>query len=88
MFNAQERRKDAQINFTRGQITGQTQRAQQAYDQGTKSVMGAISGFAGAASKGVGAAIIGGADASKFADYDAASGTSKTQDAAGLKYLG
>ena len=35
MFNAQERRKDAQINFTRGQITGQTQRAQQAYDQGT-----------------------------------------------------
>ena len=43
-FNAQERRKDAQINFTRGQITGQTQRAQQAYDQGTKSVMGAISG--------------------------------------------
>ena len=41
MFNAQERRKDAQINFTRGQITGQTQRAQQAYDQGTKSVMGA-----------------------------------------------
>ena len=36
----------------------------------------------------VGAAIIGGADASKFGDYDAASKTSKTQDAAALKYLG
>ena len=45
MFNAQERRKDAQINFTRGQITGQTQRAQQAYDQGTKAMMGAIGGL-------------------------------------------
>ncbi len=86
MFNAQERRKDAQINFTRGQITGQTQRAQQAYDQGTKSVMGAISGFAGAASKGVGAAIIGGTDASKFLDYDSATGKSASQTAGLLKY--
>ena len=40
MFNAQERRKDAQINFTRGQINQQTQRAQQAYDQGTQAITG------------------------------------------------
>ena len=59
MFNAQERRKDAEINFTRQRITGQTQRAQQAYDQGTKAVMGGIGAFTGAASKGVGAAIVG-----------------------------
>ena len=44
-FNAQERRKDAQIGFTRQQITGQTQRAQQAFDQGTNAMMGAIGGL-------------------------------------------
>ena len=55
-FNAQERRKDAQISFTRGQITGQTQRAQQAFDQGTKSMMGAIGGLSGMAAIGTVAA--------------------------------
>jgi DNA-binding ferritin-like protein (Dps family) len=54
--------------------------------------MGAISGFAGAASKGVGAAIIGGADASSFSDavLDTNTNTysSKTQDAGLLKFLG
>lgn len=67
-FNAQERRKDAEINFTRQQITGQTQRAQQAYDQGTRAVMGGIGAFTGAAAKGVGAGILGSMDPSKFAD--------------------
>ena len=47
-FNAQERRKDAQIGVTRQQITGQTQRAQQAYDQGTQAITGAITGGFGA----------------------------------------
>ena len=83
-FNAQERRKDAQIGFTRQQITGQTQRSQQAYDQGTKAVMGGIGAFTGAAAKGVGAAIIGGS--TDFADYNSDNNTSKTRDAALLKY--
>ena len=55
-FNAQERRKDAQIGFTRQQVTGQTQRAQQAFDQGTKSMMGAIGGLSGMAAIGTVAA--------------------------------
>ena len=74
MFNAQERRKDAEINFTRQRITGQTQRAQQAYDQGTQAVMGGIGAFTGAEAKGVGAAIIG-ANKDKYssdASYEAA----------------
>lgn len=83
-FNAQERRKDAQIGFTRQQITGQTQRSQQAFDQGTRAVTSGIGAFTGAAAKGVGAAIIGGS--TDFADYNAVNDTSKTRDAALLKY--
>jgi len=73
-FNAQERRKDAQIGFTRQQITGQTQRSQQAFDQGTQAVTSGIGAFTGAAAKGVGAAIIG-SNKNKFssdASYEAA----------------
>ena len=73
-FNAQERRKDAQIGFTRQQITGQTQRSQQAYDQGTQAVTSGIGAFTWAAAKGVGAAIIGGnkSNFSSDASYEAA----------------
>ena len=58
-FNAQERRQDSKIQYTRGQISGAKQREQQAYDQGTAAITGAISGVAGAAAKGVSAAVIG-----------------------------
>jgi len=96
MFNAQERRKDAEINFTRQQITGQTQRAQQAYDQGTRAVMGGISAFTGAAATGVGAGILGSMDPSKFADATeimkdgkpTGKYQSEMQQAGLLKYLG
>jgi len=44
MFNAKERREDSKIDYTRQQITGATKRGQQAYDQGTKAITGAITG--------------------------------------------
>ena len=44
MFNALEKRQDDKINYTRGQISGAKQREQQAYNQGTQALMGAISG--------------------------------------------
>ncbi len=87
MFNAQERRKDAQINFTRGQITGQTQRAQQAYDQGTRAITGGIGAFTGAAAKGVGAAMLGSMEASEFADYNEETKLSQMQQKGLLNYL-
>ncbi len=88
MFNTQERRQQDKINYTRGQISGEKQREQQAYVQGTQAMMGAISGFAGAASKGVGAALVGGMDATQFADYNATTNMSQTQQTALTKYLG
>ncbi len=73
-FNAQERRKDAQINFTRGQIGQQTQRAQQAYDQGTQAITGAITGGFGALGDiaSAGGFFKGGAKAAKLAGYNLA----------------
>ena len=44
MFNAQEKRQDDKIRYTRGQISGEKQREQQAYAQGTQAMMGAIGG--------------------------------------------
>ena len=71
-FNAQERRKDAQIGFTRQQITGQTQRAQQAYDQGTQAITGAITGGFGALGDvaSAGGLYKGGATGAKAAGYN------------------
>ena len=84
MFNAQERRKDAQINFTRGQITGQTQRAQQAYDQGTRSVWELI--VVSAASKGV-VLLLGGRCSYIFdSEMQQLVKHVKNKDAAALKY--
>jgi len=73
-FNAQERRKDAQINFTRGQINQQTQRAQQAYDQGTQAITGAITGGFGALGDiaSAGGFFKGGAEGAKAAGYNLA----------------
>jgi hypothetical protein len=73
-FNAQERRKDAQINFTRGQINQQTQRAQQAYDQGTQAITGAITGGFGALGDiaSAGGFFKGGAKGAKAAGYNLA----------------
>jgi len=45
MFNAQERREDSKIGYTRQQITGAQQRETAAYNQGTKAMMGAIGGL-------------------------------------------
>lgn len=45
MFNAQERREDSKIGYTRQQITGAQQRETAAYNQGTRSMMGAIGGL-------------------------------------------
>ena len=44
-FNAQERREDSKIGYTRQQITGAQQRETSAYNQGTKAMMGAIGGL-------------------------------------------
>ena len=44
-FNAQERREDSKIGYTRQQITGAQQRETAAYNQGTKAMMGAIGGL-------------------------------------------
>tara|TARA_R110002012_G_scaffold49643_2_gene128326 strand:+ start:4617 stop:5456 length:840 start_codon:yes stop_codon:yes gene_type:complete len=52
MFNAQERREDSKIGYTRQQITGAQQRETAAYNQGTKSMMGAIGGLTGMAAIG------------------------------------
>jgi len=45
MFNAQEKREDSKIGYTRRQITGAQQRETAAYNQGTRSMMGAIGGL-------------------------------------------
>jgi len=58
-FNAQERRQDSKIQYTRGQLSGAKQRETAAYNQGTAAITGAISGVAGAAATGVSAAVIG-----------------------------
>jgi hypothetical protein len=57
MFNAQEKRQDDKINYTRGQISGEKAREQQAYNQGTQAMMGAIGGATGIASIGAAAAV-------------------------------
>ena len=44
-FNAQERREDSKIGYTRQQITGAQQRETAAYNQGTSAMMGAIGGL-------------------------------------------
>lgn len=62
MFNAQEKREDSKIGYTRQQITGAQQRETAAYNQGTKAMMGAISGVTGMAAIGAVAAA-GGSDA-------------------------
>ena len=45
MFNAQEKREDSKIGYTRQQITGAQQRETAAYNQGTNAMMGAIGGL-------------------------------------------
>jgi hypothetical protein len=45
MFNAQERREDGKIDYTRQQITGAQRRETNAYNQGTSAMMGAIGGL-------------------------------------------
>jgi hypothetical protein len=55
-FGAQEKRKDAQLAFTRQQITGEKQREANAYNQETQALMGAISGATGLAAIGGAAA--------------------------------
>ncbi len=45
MFNAQEKREDSKIGYTRQQITGAQQRETTAYNQGTSAMMGAIGGL-------------------------------------------
>ena len=47
MFNAQERRQDDKINYTRGQLQDSKQREQQAYDQQTKAMQSVIGGISG-----------------------------------------
>ena len=44
-FNAQEKREDSKIGYTRRQITGAQQRETAAYNQGTSAMMGAIGGL-------------------------------------------
>ena len=44
-FQAQEQRESGKINYTRNQITGAQQRQTNAYNQGTKAMMGAIGGL-------------------------------------------
>jgi len=55
-FNAQEKRQDSKIQYTRGQISGAQKRETAAYNQGTQSMMGAISGLTGIAAIGATAA--------------------------------
>ena len=45
VFNAQERREDGKIDYTRQQITGAQRRETNAYNQGTSAMMGAIGGL-------------------------------------------
>jgi hypothetical protein len=59
-FNAQERREDGKIDFTRQQIGGAQKREQQAYDQGTRAITGAITGVASGLSSMAGAGAFGG----------------------------
>ena len=63
MFNAQERREDSKIGYTRQQITGAQQRETAAYNQGTKAMMGAIGGLTQIGAVGA---------AGGFKSYDAA----------------
>ena len=60
MFNAKERREDSKIDYTRQQITGTQKREQQAYDQGTRAITGAITGVASGLSSMAGAGAFGG----------------------------
>jgi hypothetical protein len=48
MFNALEKRQDNKINYTRGQLQGSKNRENQAYNQRTQAITGAISGVSGA----------------------------------------
>ena len=63
MFNAQEKREDSKIGYTRQQITGAQQRETAAYNQGTKAMMGAIGGLTQIGAVGA---------AGGFKSYDAA----------------
>jgi len=63
MFNAQEKREDSKIGYTRRQITGAQQRETAAYNQGTKAMMGAIGGLTQIGAVGA---------AGGFKSYDAA----------------
>lgn len=68
MFNAQEKRQDDKIRYTRGQIQGAQGREQQAYNQRTAAIGGAISGVTGALSNiaatgALGGTVPGGANA-------------------------
>ena len=65
MFNAQERREDSKIGYTRQQITGAQQRETAAYNQGTQSMMGAIGGLSSLASLGA-AELAGGGGAEEY----------------------
>ena len=47
MFNAQERRQDDKINYTRGQLADSKQREQQAYNQQTQAMQSVIGGISG-----------------------------------------
>ena len=64
MFNAQEKRQDDKIRYTRGQIQGAQGREQQAYNQRTRAIGGAISGVTGALSTIAGSGAFGGTPAS------------------------
>ena len=62
-FQAQEQRESGKINYTRNQITGAQQRETNAYNQGTKAMMGAIGGLTQIGAVGA---------AGGFKSYDAA----------------
>ena len=52
MFNAQERRQDDKIRYTRGEISGAQQREQQAYNQQTQAMQSVIGGISGVGAVG------------------------------------
>ncbi len=66
MFNAQEKREDSKIGYTRQQITGAKQRETNAYNQGTSAMMGAIGGLTQLGS--IGAAGLSAKDDQSFSD--------------------
>jgi len=65
MFNAQEKREDSKIGYTRQQITGAQRRETNAYNQGTSAMMGAIGGLTSLASLGA-AEMAGGGGAEEY----------------------